>query len=348
MVRQCPKQWGRYMEGGFGGLRGYRGGIEIVKVKAHTTWWDVLAKKITARNRAGNHSADQEAKKALQEAKREAPVSSFNAHLARAALWTRWLVRYAENFVNDTTPDPEQADGQRILAGEGGALHPRQRTTMTHEKWSSGGRILCRRCGRDETEAGAGTRVLDDACKGSAGGRALAHATGCANHIWREHRHTEGELIVKGGTMLQASRVPVNMVEEEDTPPPERPQRSYAAVGAGQLQPLEPPPLWLQDPQWLYLPHLTLGQQERKEDGQERTSRDKECAQGGRLHRGSGGHLLRVTGPMVWCARCACHALKRHGTGLKGACVVRKQDATHKRLQRLHAGRHPVSGAVIG
>ena len=71
------------------------GGVEVRKVKAHTFWWDVLAGKITARNRAGNHLAAQEAKKALHEAKREAPTGSFNAHLARAALWNRWLVKYA-------------------------------------------------------------------------------------------------------------------------------------------------------------------------------------------------------------------------------------------------------------
>ena len=39
------------------------GGVEIRKVKAHCSWWDVLGDRISARNRAGNHLADQEAKR---------------------------------------------------------------------------------------------------------------------------------------------------------------------------------------------------------------------------------------------------------------------------------------------
>ena len=34
-------------------------GVEVIKVKAHTSWWDVLAGRIAARDRAGNHLADQ-------------------------------------------------------------------------------------------------------------------------------------------------------------------------------------------------------------------------------------------------------------------------------------------------
>ena len=175
----------------------------------------------------------------------------------------------------------------------------------------------------------------------------MAHATGCANFIWRECRHTESELIVKGGTMLQASRVPESMVVEEETQEQAWSGRSGVAGGARQRQASEPTPTWLRDPEWLYLPHLQQGQQEGKEEAEARGG-EGEGASAGRLRRGVGGHLLRATGALVWCARCACHAIKRHGTGLKGACVVRRSDATQKRLQRLHAGRHPVTGKALG
>ena len=146
------------------------GGVDIIKVKAHTTWWDVLAGKVTARNRAGNHLADQEAKHALREAKREAPAGGFNAQLARAVLWTRWVLRYADSFVKDTSVDPEQADLARAQEVVGAGAGRRERGTMTHERWRMGVEVSCRRCGREDTEAGGHRRSLDDACVGSAGG----------------------------------------------------------------------------------------------------------------------------------------------------------------------------------
>ena len=85
----------------------------MVKAKAHTSWWDVLAGRIAARDRAGNHLADQEAKKALYFAKKEAPAETFNAQLRRATDWTRWLVKYAANFIVDTSIDHEQAERSR-------------------------------------------------------------------------------------------------------------------------------------------------------------------------------------------------------------------------------------------
>ena len=321
-------------------------GAEIVKVKAHTSWWDVLGGRITARNRAGNHLADYEAKKALRLAKLEAPAGAFNAHLRRATLWAKWLVKYATNFVKDTTMDQEQAERCRAQTDEGARVEGKQRATMTHEKWKLGERLLCRRCGREEGEEKGSGRALGDACKGSAGGRALAHAMDCANFIWKECRYTEGELIVKGGTMLQASRVPENMVVE-GTREQEAPGRAHEGEATRARQASEQAAPWLQDPQWLYLPHL---QEDRAEAGKEQVGRSDE-EQGGGLstqwHKGVGGHLLRATGALIWCARCACHAIKRHGTGLKGACVIRRRDATQKRLQRLHAGRHPVTGQLL-
>ena len=132
------------------------GGIEVVKVKAHTSWWEVLAGRISARDRAGNDLADKEAKKALKEAIKSSPIAAFNGHLARAVEWAKWMLRYAESWKDDTTVGQEQADElerhNEEEAGGGG----KGRATMTHEKWEVGGEVACRRCGRRERKTGGG------------------------------------------------------------------------------------------------------------------------------------------------------------------------------------------------
>ena len=313
------------------------GGVEIRKVRAHTSWWDVLSGRITARDRAGNGLADLAAKEAMREAMRESPTHSFNAQLARAVLWGKRLLKYAKNWVEDATLAQEQAvRGMRAAAAhhDGG----RQRGTMTHEKWKIGPSIACRRCGREEAGGIEGKRLLHDACAGSAAGRALAHSSGNPNHLWKDYRFTEAGHIGRGGIFLQESRVPACMLADGHTGQEAAVWRQGATPRHTQEEEYVRP--WERDPQWLYLPHSAQRIEE-----EAKGSRAQE--EGQQTQRGRGGHLLRVTGPMVWCTRCACHAMARLGTGLKGTCVIRQRNATRKRLQRLHAGRHPVTGGPL-
>jgi hypothetical protein len=53
-------------------------------------------------------------------------------------------------------------------------------------------------------------------------------------------------------------------------------------------------------------------------------------------------HQLRLTGPMVWCARCGHHALQRV-RGLGEACAGRPEGVYAVRLRRLLEGRHPIT-----
>ena len=219
----------------------------------------------------------------------------------------------------------------------------RQRGTMTHEKWRVGSKVLCRRCGREDgADRGLG-KVLMDACKGSAGGRALAHSTGSQNHIWREHRYTEGELILKGASLLQQSRVPEAMVSHDERGLAEAGHEAHR-VGGSEGQEAEAALPWLRDPPWLLLSPLQAQQEQDEEVGSSRHGDEARGNEPRPSQKGAGGHLLRTTGALIWCARCACHAFQRHGRGLKGTCVIRKSDATQKRPQRLHAGRHLVTG----
>ena len=169
----------------------------------------------------------------MRDVMREAPTHSFNAHLARAILWARWLLNYAENWVTDTTLGQEEAE-REMRAEASSNDESRQRGTMTHERWRLGNKVSCRRCGREEVMGGEGRRALDDACAGSAAGRALAHASANPNHIWQDYRFTEADYISKGGILLQASRVPVCMLAEPQTAQEEWRERQSGAAGQTQ------------------------------------------------------------------------------------------------------------------
>ena len=101
---------------------------------------------------------------------------------------------------------------------------------------------------------------------------------------------------------------------------------------------------WEEDPQWLHLPHLSEERgREAKKGGDTEAGLGK--AEEARVQRG--GHWLRVTGGLVWCARCACYANKRHGVGLKGVCYPGRGGAAKARLARLHQGLHPITGRIL-
>ncbi len=63
------------------------GGVQIKKVRAHTSVLDIVRGRITEADRNGNAAADKAAKEALAAAKAEAPADNYNTHLARAILW---------------------------------------------------------------------------------------------------------------------------------------------------------------------------------------------------------------------------------------------------------------------
>ena len=154
---------------------------------------------------------------------------------------------------DDATTGQEQAErGVRsvVAYGEGA----RQRGTMTHEKWKVGCKLAYSRCGQEEAVGDGSKRVLDDACTGSAAGRALAHASGNPNQLWQDDRYIEADFIVKGGNFLQASRVPAFMLVEGHIRREVFDERQgEASRGAEEGRHAMP---WERDPECLYLPHL--------------------------------------------------------------------------------------------
>ncbi len=59
------------------------------------------------------------------------------------------------------------------------------------------------------------------------------------------------------------------------------------------------------------------------------------------------GHVLRITGNLVWCMRCAAYAARRWGVRLRGACQPGTGDSTRSRLELLMQSRHPITGLQL-
>ena len=60
-----------------------RGTVEVLKVKAHTTWLDILYKRISPKDQLGNWLADHAAKMCAKYSESQTPARSFNAEVRR-------------------------------------------------------------------------------------------------------------------------------------------------------------------------------------------------------------------------------------------------------------------------
>ncbi len=117
-------------------------GAEVIKVVAHTSWWDVVWGRISARDGGGNGLADKEANRALREALRQAPTAAYNSYWERAVGWATGIAGYAAEWIVDTAQDDEREGRSRGRRSEA------HRTTLGHEIWELGDLWVCRRCGR--------------------------------------------------------------------------------------------------------------------------------------------------------------------------------------------------------
>ena len=238
------------------------------------------------------------------------------------------------------------------------------RATVGHEILDIRGTWVCRRCGKQSANEDERRALKSSPCGGSAGGRAMAHATGNVNYIWKVHTLATEGMAQQGARLVRRSHVPSEMVDtarfaemegeyadtlrkdlraaEGAVGETEQEGRAagvgYEALGASEGRWVLP---WEEDPQWMYLPHLQGERQEKAVDTERGSGSIGEAV------RLAGGHRLRVTGPLVRCTRCACFALHRHGQGLKRACNPKQGRAARVRLDRLHQGRHPITRKVI-
>ncbi len=187
-------------------------GLSVRKVRAHTTWWDVIAGRIDPFLRWGNAEADKAAKEALRAAISEAPHHAYNAHLARAFLWAKWVAGYSSCWVDDTTHPPEA--GEESAAGAAVSQRVRApRGTLPHEVWQTSTRILCRRCGREQPKEREEGGFRLEPCRGSAAGRVLAAARGDKNQLWFRYFFSVSDMVRRGAYLLARSVVPMTLVD---------------------------------------------------------------------------------------------------------------------------------------
>ena len=203
------------IEGGTEGEEERR--IAVEKVKAHTTWAEVVTGKVGHMDHVGNAAADKGAKEALAVAKAEALAEAYNAELAAAVLWAKWLVEYATIW-DPRQPQVEEDKVERAIEREEegrGREQRAERSTMTHELWKGGRGLRCRRCGRESTTTRTVPSFGVDACKGTAVGKLKQADTCNKNCLWSRYRYSKEEMIVSGFTLHRNSYVPKGAKDEE-------------------------------------------------------------------------------------------------------------------------------------
>ena len=322
-----------------------KGDVQVSKVKAHTGWLDLLLRRIDPKSQYGNLLADLAAKEAAARSEKQAPAVSFRAQTRQALAWSRWIIRYAANWIADTEAAAApvhvaKVECERPAPFDFGESH------LKHELWQIGGEVICRRCALRRAQA-VETKFTAERCTGAAAGRAAAQASGNINFVWSRFTSTRAELASRGGRRITQGAPPKWMVdpgglrEASSSHLHLQELRDYLN-GAGadeQCPPWLGPPSWM--PSYLVQPWEVGGAALRREVGCNREA----------LATRSSAHSIAFNGAIAFCTRCACFSERRVGSRFKGACVIpegRAAAAVGYRLRRLREGRHPITGLLLG
>jgi len=60
------------------------------------------------------------------------------------------------------------------------------------------------------------------------------------------------------------------------------------------------------------------------------------------------GHVLMVTGQIIWCSVCGRYQTSKRTCKLREVCPKQPENRSHYRLKRLQQGRHPTTGEPLG
>ena len=327
-----------------------KGSVEVLKVKAHTGWLDVLNRRISPRDQYGNWLADQAAKACARHSEDQAPTWRINAEIRKAVAWLKWAARCAASWTVDIEPIDKTGVSRRKADNREGVCVD---SHLRHELWAIGSRAVCRRCGLSSQVGPEGHgAIAASRCCGSAAGRAAAQSTGNVNHVWAQHVHSWDALLQRGARLVSAEAPPRWMVDlstlrqlahsEEHLRALTRTLALQSADDAQEQHVFVPP--WLLSPSWL---PRHLGQP--WEEPHEALRRQFGCVRepvGSREH----GHRVSFTASMAFCTRCACFARRRVGSRFKRECVLpqgRAAAAVAYRLRRLRTGLHPITGKPL-
>ena len=293
------------------------GPVEFKKVKAHTSWMDLLNRVISPKGQFGNWLADLGAKACTKASEAMAPASAFESESRKATAWLSWAARCAASWIHDT--DTPQTSGPRALsptdaADSTGVATDFGEAAMRHELWTERSHTLCRRCGLQWEGLLADPSRFPSRCTGSAAGRAAANATGNLNYIWAKNVHSRRELIQRGSRLLSAEPPPKWLIDPASIAEvmDDLEQRDSLARllvspdGTHDTGPLLPP--WLRPPSWL--PQCLA--QPWEEDMHVALPRLFGCSRLA-LEPREKAHRVAFMGSVAFCARCACFAHKRFG-----------------------------------
>ena len=313
-------------------------GVEICKVKAHTTESDVLEGLIDHDHHVGNTAADALAVYARRAAEARAPTAVFRDICVRTVKWYRWCRRVVAHWVEDTKADDCQDDRQesRSQRGQGGSEATKKKgTAITHKLWTmGGGSVMCQRCGLARASAVV-EKFRRQPCRGCPSGRLLARLCGEAEAIEGTMAYSNNDMESRGARPSTTVK-PRDVVEgsEELSMPPEAAQLAYEED---------------EDP----FGHLRAGL-----DGSDQPAvhqgaalelsgapgAESESARG--QTKLAGEHVIRRHGSTAWCEVCGRWAIKRVGLGLSGKCAGSIGSYAIRR-ERLRAGKHPLTGQPL-
>ena len=343
--------------------------VRIVKVKAHLTFAHVVQGTIQFDHWRGNGAADLCAKKGCEIACVSAESSWMQASWRRAKEWYRWAVAVAAEWIEDTAPSgPVQARDAPARAESEDSPPTAPRGTAKHELWANRDTTWCRLCGATGKTATGNKQAaaFRKPCRGSLTLRSrvssrtssmdpLTYDNGnvplaflherLAVKIYAPQLEFEGgvprpplppEVEVHASPGLE-ERPPSIASESEEDPfghlqagLGDSPAVVSSNAGMAAGTPCIPPVV---DP--------GVSEESAAGDG---IALQHVTGDAGPIHA---SHSLRTTAGAVWCSHCGRSAITRIGVGLLRPCRGFADGAYPARMERLRAGRHPVSGRPL-
>ena len=303
-------------------------GVEVRKVKAHTTEHDVLEGLIERQHHLGNAAADSLAVFARKVAEARVPTAVFRKTCERTLAWYRWCARYVSHWVTDTNAehDEEGEEGDEHRRNLGPSTVRRSKELeLPHSLWSTGGAsVQCQRCGLQWASTSL-DKVRRRPCRGCPSGRLLARTHHEADVLRLTMSYSVREMEKKGAVPIpdvaqgeeaeEAGTVPEEGQWQEEDP------FGHLYSGMGHAEP--------------HVPAL---------EGE--TARSGELDYSSQQAVEARAHLIRRKGSIAWCEVCGRWAIARVGRGLSGVCSGKLGSYAIRRA-RLREGRHPLTGRPL-
>ena len=331
--------------------------VQVVKVKAHLSYEDVLSGRIPWTHWIGNGMADMWAKAGSAAAARQSPTAAIHSQWTRVRQWYKWVVAFASDWTEDTAKS-----GPIPLPPAAARPQDTLRASITHEVWRSPTRAWCRRCGATGLwpPEKPPPVPLRRPCKGTMADRA---------GIWGREFAIHDDPVAKDDGALSfgflRSKVAAKVPKDDASTyyPQEFGSGHTSSRSTDGDIPIDdfldelPPSVVADD----FSDDDPFGHAAYGMSGLEHglpalqtasaTPVEEDLSEPAERQDGPPGahtsHKLRRHAQVVWCQVCGRSAVSRLGKGLIGSCRGTAEGAYPARLRRLNDGLHPISGAPL-